>query len=163
MLDQQTIDPNELRAAFGCFPTGVTVVSMLDEAGAPTGVTIGSFSSLSLSPALCLFSLGKNQASARLFEADVNFVVNVLSKDMEKVAWQFATPSEEKCAGIDLHETGCGVPRLRGATAHFVCRTQAIHDGGDHIIVIGEILDLDHEDGDALIFYRGTMQHVAAS
>lgn len=162
MLDRPMIDPRDLRDAFGCLPTGVTVVSLFDEAGKPTGVTVGSFTSLSMSPALCLFSLGKNQASARLFEEGAPFVVNVLSHDLADVAWQFAKPLEDKFEGVAHSDTLVDVPRLRDCIAHFACHTHAIHDGGDHIIVVGEILDFDHEEGDALIFYRGEMHKPAA-
>ncbi len=158
MLDASMIDPHELRNAFGCLPTGVTVVSVLDEEGKPTGVTVGSFTSLSMSPALCLFSLGKEQASARLFTEGAPFVVNVLSTELADLAWQFAKPLEDKCAGVDLTESLVQAPRLNDAIAHFACHVHAIYDGGDHIIVVGEILDFDHKDGDALIFYRGQMQ-----
>ena len=158
MLDAPMFDPKDLRNAFGCLPTGVTVVSMIDEAGKPTGVTVGSFTSLSMSPALCLFSLGKAQASARLFKEGVPFVVNVLSTELADLAWQFAKPLEDKCEGVALAETLVRAPRLKDAIAHFACHAHAIHDGGDHIIVVGEILDYDHTEGDALIFYRGQMQ-----
>lgn len=161
MLDRPMLDTRELRNAFGVLPTGVTVVSLLDEAGKPTGVTVGSFTSLSLSPALCLFSLGKSQASARLFQKGVPFVVNVLSHQLADVAWQFAKPAEDKCAGVALTDTAVKAPRLRDALAHFACHAHAIHDGGDHIIVVGEIEDFDHREGDALVFYRGAMHKPA--
>ena len=158
MLDAPMIDPYELRDAFGCLPTGVTVVSMLDEAGKPTGVTVGSVTSLSMSPAFCLFSLGKQQASARLFKEGAPFVVNVLSTDLTDLAWQFAKPLEDKCEGVELSESSVHAPHLKDAIAHFACQAHTIHDGGDHRIVVGEILDFDHKQGDALIFYRGQMQ-----
>lgn len=164
MLDQSVIDTRALRTAFGCLPTGVCVVSLTDETGAPTGVTVGSFGSLSLTPALCLFSLGRDQASARLFETGSAFVVNVLNEDQADLAWQFAKPLEDKCAGVALADTPLGPPRLRDGIAYFACRTHAIHDGGDHVIVVGEILDFAHGggDGDALVFYRGQMHKPAA-
>jgi flavin reductase (DIM6/NTAB) family NADH-FMN oxidoreductase RutF len=162
MLDRPMMDPRELRNAFGCLPTGVTVVSLNDEAGKPTGVTVGSFTSLSMSPALCLFSLGKNQASARLFKENVPFVVNVLSPELADLAWQFAKPLDDKFEGVAITDTLVAAPRLSDCIAHFACHTHAIHDGGDHIIVVGEIMGFDHEDGDALIFYRGAMHKPAA-
>jgi flavin reductase (DIM6/NTAB) family NADH-FMN oxidoreductase RutF len=161
MLDRPMIDPRELRNAFGVLPTGVTVVSLNDEAGGPTGVTVGSFTSLSMDPPLCLFSLGKTQASARLFKEGVPFVVNVLPHAQADVAWQFAKSLEDKCAGIPLSDTMVAAPRLRDGLAHFACHTHAIHDGGDHIIVIGAIADFDYSDGDALVFYRGGMHRPA--
>lgn len=162
MLDRTLLEPRALRDAFGCLPTGVCVVSLKDENGQPTGVTVGSFTSLSLTPPLCLFSLGREQASARLFSEDSSFVVNVLSQKQGDLAWQFAKPLDNKCAGVALTNTIIDVPRLRDCVAHFVCRTHAIHGGGDHIIVVGEILDIDHGEGDALVFYRGQMHTPSA-
>jgi 3-hydroxy-9,10-secoandrosta-1,3,5(10)-triene-9,17-dione monooxygenase reductase component len=161
MLDRPMMDLRDLRNAFGCLPTGVTVVSLNDEAGKPTGVTVGSFTSLSMEPPLCLFSIGKSQASARLFKVGAPFVVNVLSHDLADVAWQFAKSLEDKCMGIDLSETLVDAPRLTDCIAHFACQTHAIHDGGDHIIVVGAIMDFDHNEGDALVFYRGQMHKPA--
>lgn len=161
MLDRPMTDPRALRNAFGVLPTGVAVVSLFDEAGKPTGVTVGSFASLSLDPALCLFSLGKAQASARLFTVGVPFVVNVLPHELSDVAWQFAKPLEDKCEGVALSDTVVDAPRLRDGIAHFACHGHAIHDGGDHIIVVGQIEDFDHRDGEALVFYRGGMHRPA--
>lgn len=162
MLDQPMLDTRDLRDAFGCLPTGVTVVSCIDDAGKPTGVTVGSFTSLSLEPALCLFSLGKAQPSARLFKEGSSFVVNVLSHELADIAWQFAKPLADKCDGVALADTAVQAPRLRDSIAHFACQTHQIHDGGDHIIVVGEILEFDHSDGEALVFYRGKMHRPAA-
>ncbi|WP_177174583.1 flavin reductase family protein [Loktanella fryxellensis] len=156
------IDPRALRDAFGALPTGVAVVTLRDAAGMPTGMTVGSFASLSLSPALCLFSLGRNQASARLFAPDVPFVVNVLPDTMADVAWQFARPQPDKCAGIALSDTAVDAPGLQGAIARFACHVDSIHDGGDHVIVVGRIADFDHAPGDALVFWRGGMHRPAA-
>ena len=161
MLDRPMMDPRELRNAFGCMPTGVTVVTLKDEVGKPTGMTVGSFTSLSMDPPLCLFSLGKEQASARLLKEGTSFVVNVLSHDLAHVAWQFAKPLGDKCEGVTLAETPVDAPRLKDSIAHFACRADAIHDGGDHIIVVGEIFDFDHSDGEALVFYRGGMHKPA--
>ena len=161
MLDKQMIDPRKLRNAFGCLPTGVSVVTLYDEERNATGVTVGSFTSLSMAPALCLFSLGENQASVRLFKEGVPFVVNVLSYEQADVAWQFSKPLKNKCEGIQLSETLIEVLRLSDCIAYFACRTAKIHVGGDHVIVVGEIIDFDHNAGNPLIFHRGQMHKVA--
>jgi flavin reductase (DIM6/NTAB) family NADH-FMN oxidoreductase RutF len=157
MLDRPVMDTRALRDAFGVLPTGVCVVTIKDPGGKPTGVTVGSFTSLSLDPALCLFSLGRAQASAGLFVLGAAFVVNVLPQQMADAAWQFARPQADKCDGIDLGDTVVDAPRLRDGIAHFACHVHAVHDGGDHVIVVGQIADFDHAAGDALLFYRGGM------
>ena len=161
MLDGRVIDPRELRDAFGCFATGVTVISLLDDEGRATGVTVSSFSSLSLEPALCLFSLDKKQVSCRWIEAGEHFNVNVLCQEQEAAAWQFARPSRDKFAGVNWFAGRNGLPVVAGALSHFECRKHDVHDGGDHIIVVGEITHFDHADGAPLLFYRGNMAAVA--
>ncbi len=161
MLDRPVMDTRALRDAFGVLPTGVCVVTIKDADGKPTGVTVGSFTSLSLDPALCLFSLGRAQASARLFVPGAAFVVNVLPQQMADAAWQFARPQADKCDGIALSDTVVDAPRLRDGIAHFACNVHAVHDGGDHVIVVGQIADFDQTAGDALLFYRGGMHKPA--
>lgn len=155
MLDGPTIDPRALRHAFGSFATGVTVVTMLDGDGKPTGVTVNSFSSLSLEPPLCLFSLGKEQVSCKWINPDCRFIINVLAADQEAIAWQFAKPAEDKFAGIAHGMGECGVPYIVGAIARFECRHWATHEGGDHDIIVGEITAFAEMSGDAMLFHKG--------
>ena len=157
MLDTKTFDPRELRNAFGRFATGVTVVTMLSDQGVPTGVTVSSFSSLSLEPALCLFSLGKTQASCRWIAECKRFVINVLSEDQEGTAWQFARPAEDKMAGVSTRMGVLGIPVIEGSLCRFECRLWNTYDGGDHIIVVGEIVDFAYDEGNPMLFYKGKM------
>lgn len=161
MLDGPQMDPRELRNAFGCFATGVTVISLLDDRAQPTGVTVSSFSSLSLSPALCLFSLDRDQVSCRWIDRGNGFNVNVLSAQQDAVAWQFAKPAEDKFADVDWFEGRNGLPVIAGSLSHFECRKWDVYDGGDHLIVVGEITHFDKRDGQPLVFYRGKMESLA--
>ncbi len=146
-----------LRSAFGCFASGVTVVTMRDSKGGPTGITVNSFSSLSLDPPLLLFSVGCEQICRRWLEAGDRFTVNVLAREHEDLAWQFARPLEDKFDGVAWRTGMNGAPIIEGALAHFECRKWKTAAGGDHMIVIGEILDFDAREGDALVFFRGGM------
>lgn len=161
MLDSAQSSPRQLRDAFGCFASGVTVVTLRDCAGAPTGITVNSFSSLSLDPPLLMFSVGCRQVSCRWFEAGEHFNVNVLGSDQEMLAWQFARPLEDKFAGVAWHESASGMPVLNGALASFACRKWQMLDGGDHRIVIGRVEDFSAREGEALLFYRGGMRRTA--
>ena len=158
MLDATVDMTKRLRAAFGCFPSGVTVVTLMDGDGRPTGITVNSFSSLSLSPPLLMFSVGSHQVSCRWIEMQDHFTVNVHAADQEAVAWQFARPHTDKFEGIGWREGANGLPVLDGAVAHFACRKWSMMEGGDHKIVVGEILDFDSAPHDSLIFYRGAMR-----
>ena len=154
------IDTRQLRNAFGCFPSGVTIVTLKDEKQNPTGITVSSFSSLSLDPPLCLFSIGKDQASRPLFETCEYFVINVLCAKQEDIAWQFAKPIENKFENVSYMESKYGMPIIDGNIAHFCCKKWALYDGGDHIIVVGEVLEFKQSDTDALIFFKGKIDTI---
>jgi len=162
VLDTTQMDPRELRNAFGCFASGITVVSLRDDQGKPTGVTVSSFSSLSLDPPLCMFSLGKTQMSCRWIEEGSRFNINVLSHAQEKSAWQFAKPMDDKFEGIDWYEGQNGIPVIEGSLCHFECDKWNVYDGGDHIIVVGKITAFERSEGDPLLFFRGKIATVAA-
>lgn len=163
MLDMKSFDPKELRNAFGCFATGVTVVTFFDPEGKPCGVTVGSFTSLSLDPPLCLFSLGKDKISSQWIEEHGAFTVNVLACDQKELAWQFATPKDDKFEGVDWTEAANGTPRIEGSVAHFECGLWKTYDGGDHVIVIGQITEMGATDRAPLIFCRGKMATIGES
>lgn len=158
MLDTEALDAGALREAFGRFATGVTVVTLRDGAGRPTGVTVNSFASLSLEPPLCLFALGLRQRSLRWLEPDAAFAVNVLRHDQAELAWQFAKPRDDKFAGVAATEGRGGAPRLHGAIAWFECRVAALHPGGDHRIVVGEVLGVATAPGRPLLFSDGALR-----
>jgi len=156
MLDDRiSHDPRALRDAFGLFATGVTVVTMHDDAGRATGVTVNSFSSVSIEPALCLFSLGRDQISRRWLEDNRPFTVNVLRHEQDAVAWQFARPAQDKFADIRQDIGQNGVPYLADALCRFECGLWARYDGGDHEIVVGRITHFQSSEGDPMLFYRG--------
>jgi flavin reductase (DIM6/NTAB) family NADH-FMN oxidoreductase RutF len=161
MLDTDPTRLRRLRDAFGCFASGVTVVTMHDDKGIPTGITVNSFSSLSLDPPLLLFSVGCEQVSCRWLERADRFNVNVLGHDQEALAWQFARPSSDKFEGVAWHAGGNGVPLIDDAIARFECRKWNTFEGGDHMIVAGEILDFESSPGEPLLFYRGGMHDIA--
>lgn len=155
MLDSNQMDTRNLRNAFGLFATGVTVITMRDDQGTPTGVTVNSFSSLSLEPPLCLFSLGKQQVSTRWLTAGSRFTVNILDCAQEATAWQFATPKDNKFDGVKTQDSPGGGLILDGSLGWFDCRQWSTYDGGDHVIVVGEITDFATSAGDPMLFYRG--------
>ena len=143
----------ELRDALGRFATGVTVVTTMTERG-PLGITANSFSSVSLNPPLVLWAPARKSRRFPAFEAASHFAVHVLSAAQRALAEQFAGPGEG--FGHLAFEPGLGdAPLLGGCTARFECRHAAGHDGGDHLIVVGEVLRLTQADLPPLLFHRG--------
>ena len=133
---------------------------MHDGAGMPTGITVNSFSSLSLDPPLVMFSVGKRQVSCRWFRENDHFTVNVLAADQDDIAWRFARPVDDKFEGVDWDEGENGMPRLKGAVATFECKKWNIMEGGDHLIIVGQVEAFSATDDDPLLFFRGGMRQI---
>ena len=146
MLDSARVPTRNLRSAFGCFASGVTVVTLRDDAGEPAGLTVNSFSSLSLDPPLLMFSVGCQQVSCRWFESRPHFNVNVLGARQESLAWQFAQPLTDKFAGVDWHAGTNRMPVLAGAIA-----VAPLAPGiGDRLADLGEGTTLRGTPGNSL-------------
>ena len=159
------LDPRSLRNAFGCFATGITVITTVDAEGALYGVTANSFASLSLDPPLVLFCLDYKSMSFEAFRAGTHFAVNILREDQQALSAHFARSNADKWANLsfDTWDTGC--PILPESVASMECEIASIHEGGDHIIIVGRVLRADHDESAAspLIFYRGRYQGLGQS
>ena len=154
------VDPSAFRKAMGSFPTGVTVVTVAC-ADTMHGVTVNSFSSVSLDPMLVLVCLEESSRALGLIERAGVFGVNVLSAGQQDVSRRFA--SRHRPAGpamfdgvpLEAGATGCLV--LAGAAASFSCRLRQSYRAGDHLIVLGEVVTLVHRpELEPLIFHAGT-------
>ncbi|MDI2132951.1 flavin reductase family protein [Yinghuangia seranimata] len=142
-----------LRATLGRFATGVTVVTTTHR-GTPVGVTIGSFTSLSLDPPLVLWCLRETSASRPAFTAATHFAVNVLGAHQRDVAERFAGRGD-RFHGTATRPGPYGVPLLDGAVAILMCRRRRVLPGGDHVVLIGAVLTFHSTPGPALIFHDG--------
>ncbi|WP_448680724.1 flavin reductase [Pseudomonas nicosulfuronedens] len=152
------LDPREFRHALGNFTTGVTIVTTIGTDGNPVGVTANSFNSVSLDPPLVLWSLARKSQSLAAFESSTHWAVHILAHDQDELSGRFArsVSGAEKFDGIE-YEDGLGAaPLLSGCTTRMQCRTAYIYDGGDHIILVGEVLKFDKSDAPPLVFQRGS-------
>lgn len=150
-----------LREALGNFVTGVTVITTRS-AGELHGLTANSFSSVSLEPPLVLFSLSRAAECFAAFERAKFFAVNVLRSDQEALSSRFATRNVDKWTGVGRRAGHDGCPLLDDAIATFECRTTARHDGGDHVIYVGEVVAFAYRpEGEPLAFFRGRYTGVA--
>lgn len=155
MSDQPEIDPAEYRRVLGHFPTGVTVVTAHDADG-PVGMAIGSFASVSLDPPLVAFFVGKESGTWARIEKAGHFCVNVLGEDQLELCGTMASRAEDKFAGVTWTPARSGSPLLPDVIAMIDCETDAVHDGGDHWIVVGRVLDLDTlREAPPLLFFKG--------
>lgn len=134
-----TIDPKDFRSALGQFATGVTIVTGADAEG-PFGMTASSFNSVSLKPPLILWSLGVEARCYGQFMEAEYFVVHVLTAEQSNLSNHFASADlNDKFENIDWAHNDRGIPVLKGCAAHFECQTHAKHNGGDHVIFVGEV------------------------
>ena len=145
-----------MRDALGCFATGVTVVTCLDAEGKPVGLTANSFTSVSLDPPLLLVCIAKQAASASAMIAASHFAVNVLQTGQQPASIRFATRHEDRFGPNDWSPGECGAPVLEKSLGVFECETQAVHDGGDHHMLIGQVANARFDGSlDPLLYFRG--------
>lgn len=155
LTDGQTVDSKSLRHAFGKFATGVTVVTCQAPDGKPHGATVNAFTAVSLDPPLAQVTLIRgNKASEYL--ADRPFAINIMADDQLTTCLNFAgKPSKEPLQWRCIGE----IPVLDGNAATVECRPWKVYDGGDHLIVIGEVIALEVSDKDPLVFISGKFHH----
>jgi flavin reductase (DIM6/NTAB) family NADH-FMN oxidoreductase RutF len=151
----------DLRDAFGLFATGVTVVTAMRPDGDPVGVTANSFTSVSLEPPLLLWCLSAGSSAAAAFTHGAPFAVHILSHHQLDLALHFARRAHDKFAS-ETHRHGREPPHLSGALCRFDCRVHAVHDGGDHLIVVGEVLGIFCGPGTPLAFHAGRFGNFTA-
>ncbi|WP_230206955.1 flavin reductase [Novosphingobium sp. Gsoil 351] len=149
-------DARTLRDALGCFATGVTVVTAHGADGAPIGLTANSFTSVSLDPPLLLVCIANGAGSAQALREVESFAVNVLQIGQQPVSNLFAGKGQDRFAGTDWSHGESGVPVLSGSLSSFECRRAAVHEAGDHFILVGEVTCAHFEPRrDPLLYFRG--------
>jgi flavin reductase (DIM6/NTAB) family NADH-FMN oxidoreductase RutF len=152
---QQPFDPREFRNALSTFATGVTIVTTMTAEGVPIGLTCNSFSSVSLSPALVLWSLSLRSPNLSNFLQAPHFAINVLAADQRELSHRFAQSMANKFDGVAWKSGAVGVPLMDGAAAHLECRNETRYYSGDHVIFIGHVLHYAYRDCAPLMFWRG--------
>lgn len=143
----------QLRDAFGRFSTGVTVITTVSDEGI-VGITANSFSSLSLDPALVLWSPAKSSKRFKFFAQPKYFAIHVLGAENKNICERFAK-HDWSFDGIDHDLNTHGVPLIRNCLARFECRHVDTYPGGDHVIVVGEVENVEMREGKPLAFYAG--------
>jgi 3-hydroxy-9,10-secoandrosta-1,3,5(10)-triene-9,17-dione monooxygenase reductase component len=160
------IDQRRFRDVVGHFPTGVAVVTAAT-ANEPVGMTLQSFMSLSLDPALVLLAVDRGSTTWPKIAGGRRLLINILSEDQSELARQFARSGTDKFAGVELVETTTSDhPLLHGSVAWFDCELTDQHDGGDHIIAVCAIQDfgITHQEDTTrqpLVFFRSGFPRLA--
>jgi len=152
----QKFDPRTFRRALGNFATGVTVITAKNEAGETVGVTANSFNSVSIDPPLVLWSIDKRARSYEVFNTASHFAVNILAADQIDISNNFARQQDDKFSNVDWEEGVGGAPLLQNTSARFQCKNYRQVDGGDHWILIGEVVEFDDFGRAPLCFHQGS-------
>ena len=155
----EAFDSKKFRSVLGNLPTGVVIVTGVDNSGEPLGVTIGSFVSISLDPPLVGFFQGLNSKTWPAIAASGNFCANVLAQDQSDLCWRFAKDAEARFEGVQWTPAASGAPRIAGSLAHIDCAIESSSQVGDHLFIVGRVRNLEALAGSksAMIFFKGAV------
>ena len=156
--ERPRVEAGELRAALGQFATGVAVVTTRGLNGRSVGLTINSFSSVSLEPPLVLWSLSQRSSSLADFSAARTVAIHVLSADQEMLARRFAGSCADRFSGLARSIGPNGVPLLEDSVARFICTPHDRHEAGDHVIFVVRVEHFKRLGGAPLIFHAARFQ-----
>jgi flavin reductase (DIM6/NTAB) family NADH-FMN oxidoreductase RutF len=145
----------EFRRACGRFATGVTIATVVDAKGVPHGLTVSSFTSVSLDPPLILICLGHEVSAIAHFRTATHFGINVLAEDQRALSERFARKGAGRFDGLAWQPGVTGVPLLPGALAAIECAVYRIVPMGDHDILVGEMVNARVNDGEPLLHFSG--------
>lgn len=151
-----SLDPREFRNALGRFTTGVCVITA-EQDGKPFGMTVNSFASVSLDPALVLWSIQKDSECAPVFEGVTRYGINILNEDQQDTSNQYAKKGEHDLIEGTFRQGASGAYVLKDAMTSFECEVEQRIDAGDHIVLLSKVLDMtnDPADRNPLIFFSG--------
>lgn len=135
--------PAHFRAVLGHYPTGIAVITAIPTGGEPVGMTVGTFMSVSLEPALVSFMADRSSVSFPRIRTAPSFCVNVLAEDQLAVCRAFAVRKRHKFTGLRWTPTTSGAPRLDGVAAWVEATIESVHAAGDHYVVLGRVRDLN--------------------
>ena len=152
-----SLDGRALRHALGLYTTGITIVTTRTPDDQHTGVTVNSFTSVSLDPPLVLFCLSNWSSLLPAFQGSDYFAVNVLAKGQQELSNRFAKPSLNTWEGVRYRDSEHGCALIAGVLGSLECARRAVYPGGDHVILVGEVLQFAlAAAAEPLVFYQGS-------
>jgi flavin reductase ActVB len=150
-----SVTPDEFRAVLGRFASGVTVVTTRDTDGSDQGMTVSAFCSVSLQPPLVLLCIEHTASVHRALTTAPGFVVNILSARQEQLARRFSIVDIDRFEGVGFGRSSNGYAIMEDVLGLIECRRVAMHEGGDHTVIVGEVEATRIETGTPLLYYRG--------
>ncbi len=154
-------DKRRFRDTLGSYATGVAIVTARAPDGSAVAATINSFASVSLAPPLVLWSVRRDVGPYAAFAVTGHFAVHVLHAGQAALARHFARDIDDKFDGIETHPGIAGLPLLTDHAALLQCAVEHRYPGGDHLILVGRVLMLDHRPAQPLVFHAGQFRTLA--
>lgn len=142
------------KEVMGSYPTGVTVVTSIDENGAPVGLTVNSFASVSLEPLLVLWSIDHRVSSLDVFKNTNKFAIHILADDQKELCWNFSKKDIDRFSTCSWELSNDNLPVISDAFAVIECETYKQIEAGDHTIFIGKVLNIQKHDKDPMLYFR---------
>jgi flavin reductase (DIM6/NTAB) family NADH-FMN oxidoreductase RutF len=154
MMNTNSEQIAHFKAVMGNYPTGVTVVTTVGENGVPVGLTVNSFASVSLDPILVLWSIDRRVSSYEIFKKTDKFVIHTLADDQTELCQLFAGKEVERFNHCDWKLSEHSLPVISGAYGVLQCKTFKKVEAGDHLILIGEVIDIKIENKNPLLYHK---------
>jgi flavin reductase (DIM6/NTAB) family NADH-FMN oxidoreductase RutF len=152
------IEQQLFRRVCGRYATGITVVTVLDGQTVPQGMTVNSFTSVSLDPPMILICIDRKTGFLNYFARGTRFAVNVLHEDQQALSNAFARSGGDRFAGVEWRSGETGAPILCGVLASLECGVSRMVEAGDHVVVIGEVSHASWREGQPLIYFNSSYQ-----
>ena len=152
-METGSVSEEAFRRACAKFATGVAVATTCDAEGVPHGITVNSFTSVSLEPPLVLICIDYRSVALPHFREARSYGINVLSLAQRELSNRFAQRSEPRFDGVEWHAGLSGIPLLDGALAHFECELGQVVEAGDHAVLIAEVVHASSIDGEPLLYF----------
>jgi flavin reductase (DIM6/NTAB) family NADH-FMN oxidoreductase RutF len=160
VIPESSSAASEFRRACARFATGVTVVTVADRAGQPHGLTVNSFTSVSLTPALFLVCIDKGASAEPIFQTGVHLAVNVLEEEQQSLSRRFSGAYDDRFATVEWAPGAHGAPLLSGVLATIEGKIIQRVDAGDHIILLTEARSTSYREGRPLIYFESRYQRL---
>ena len=152
----KNLDPKSFRALMSGWITGIALVTTKDEkTGRNIGIVCNSLTSVSLDPLLISWCVDKKTKSFPDCENAKEWNVHILAAGQEDLVHRFTAPVADRFAGLDISYTDSGIPILPNVETYFTCKTFSKHEAGDHVILVGEVIDYQDSIAQPLTFFRG--------
>lgn len=153
-MNQPTDFSMKFKEVMGNYPTGVTIVTTVDDAGTPIGLTVNSFASVSIDPMLVLWSIDDRASSFPVFMKSDQFNVNILASDQADLVKLFTTKGINRFDHCEWEMSELGLPVLANTAGSFQCKVHQRIKAGDHVTLIGEVLKIENNEKPPLLYHK---------